>query len=55
MQKKILTKKVKEMLLLKEINMYLNFMGVTKIYDGKKIYTIVPEDEEIIISKVDER
>jgi outer membrane lipoprotein-sorting protein len=33
----------------------LNFMGVTKIFDGKKNYTIVPEDEEITISKVDEK
>ncbi len=32
----------------------LNFMGITKLFDGKKIYTIVPEDEEITISKVDE-
>jgi outer membrane lipoprotein-sorting protein len=32
----------------------LNFMGVTKIFDGKKNYTIVPEDEEITISKVSE-
>ena len=33
-------------------NMYvLNFMGVTKTFDGKKTYTIVPEDEEITISK----
>jgi outer membrane lipoprotein-sorting protein len=29
----------------------LNFMGVTKIFDGKVNYTIVPEDEEITISK----
>lgn len=29
---------------------HLNFMGVTKIYDGVKTYTIVPEDEEITIS-----
>jgi outer membrane lipoprotein-sorting protein len=28
----------------------LNFMGVTKIYDGKKSYTINPEDEEVTIS-----
>lgn len=36
-------------------NLYnLNFMGVTKIFDGKMIYTIVPEDEEISISKYDE-
>jgi outer membrane lipoprotein-sorting protein len=33
----------------------LNFMGVTKIFDGKKNYTIVPEDEEITISKVNEK
>ncbi len=32
----------------------LSFMGVTKIYDGKKIYTIVPEDEEITITNNDE-
>lgn len=36
-------------------NLYnLNFMGITKIFDGKKIYTIVPEDEEITVSKYDE-
>lgn len=34
---------------------YLNFMGITKIFDGKKTYTIVPEDEEITISKIDEK
>jgi outer membrane lipoprotein-sorting protein len=28
----------------------LNFMGATKMYDGKKSYTVVPEDEEITIS-----
>jgi outer membrane lipoprotein-sorting protein len=32
----------------------LNFMGVTKIYDGKKTYTIVPEDEEVTISSTDD-
>ena len=32
----------------------LNFMGVTKVFDGKKSYTIVPEDEEITISKLNE-
>ena len=37
-------------------NMYvLNFMGVTKIFDGKKSYTINPEDEEITISRYDEK
>src|SRR6187431_3716316 len=33
----------------------LNFMGITKIFDGKKNYTIVPEDEEITVSKVDDK
>jgi outer membrane lipoprotein-sorting protein len=33
----------------------LNFMGVTKLFDGKKNYTINPEDEEITISKFDEK
>jgi len=37
-------------------NMYvLNLMGVTKMFDGKKIYTINPEDEEISISKFNEK
>lgn len=31
----------------------LNFMGITRIFDGKKIYNIVPEDEEIAISSYD--
>jgi outer membrane lipoprotein-sorting protein len=35
-------------------NLYvLNFMGITRIFDGKKVYNIVPEDEEISISKFD--
>ena len=34
---------------------HLNFMGITKIYDGTKSYTIVPEDEEITISSVNEK
>ncbi len=32
----------------------LNFMGVTKIFDDKKTYTIVPEDEEVTISNAEE-
>lgn len=32
----------------------LNFMGLVKMFDGKLTYTIVPEDEEITISKFDE-
>jgi len=36
-------------------NLYnLNFMGVNKIFDGKRVYTIIPEDEEISISKFDD-
>jgi len=33
----------------------LNLMGVTKIFDGKSNYTINPEDEEVAISKVNEK
>jgi outer membrane lipoprotein-sorting protein len=33
----------------------LNFMGTTKLFDGKKTYTIVPEDEEITVSTVNEK
>jgi len=37
-------------------NMYiLNLMGVSKIFDGKKTYTINPEDEEVSISKLNEK
>ena len=37
-------------------NLYvLNFMGVTRIFDGKKVYNIVPEDEEISISSQDSK
>lgn len=32
----------------------LNLMGTTQIFDGKKIYTIVPEDDEVTISVYDE-
>jgi outer membrane lipoprotein-sorting protein len=33
----------------------LNFMGITKLFDGKKTYTIVPEDEEITVSTLNEK
>ncbi|OYU85046.1 MAG: hypothetical protein CFE24_03555 [Flavobacterium sp. BFFFF2] len=37
--------------LLMEGNKYvLNFMGITKLFDGKKIYAINAEDEEVVIS-----
>jgi outer membrane lipoprotein-sorting protein len=28
---------------------YLNYMGGTQMFDGKKVYTIVPENEEVTI------
>ncbi|MBS3993714.1 MAG: outer membrane lipoprotein carrier protein LolA [Bacteroidetes bacterium] len=35
-------------------NLYnLKYMGVERIFDGKKVYLIVHEDEEVIISKND--
>ena len=27
----------------------LNYMGVTRLFDGKKIYTVIPENEEVTI------
>ena len=35
---------------IKDDKYVLNLMGTTQIFDGKKIYTIIPEDEEINIS-----
>lgn len=40
---------------MKDNQYILNFMGITKIFDGKKTYTIVPEDEEISISSFNEK
>src|SRR6187431_2373933 len=40
---------------MKDNQYVLNFMGVTKIFDGKKSYTIVPEDEEVTVSTVNEK
>ncbi len=31
-------------------NYVLNMLGTTRIFDGNKIYTIVPEDEEVTVS-----
>lgn len=31
----------------------LNLMGTTRLFDGKKLYTIIPEDEEVNISSYD--
>jgi len=32
----------------------VNFLGVNQLYDGKKIYSIIAEDEEVNISEADE-
>ncbi len=31
----------------------VNFLGTNQLYDGKKIYTIIPEDEEVNIADAD--
>jgi outer membrane lipoprotein-sorting protein len=31
-------------------NYVLNMLGTTRVFDGKNIYTVVPEDEEVTIS-----
>ena len=35
---------------LKDEKYLLNLMGTTQLFDGEKIYTIIPEDEEITVS-----
>ena len=39
---------------IKDEKYVLNLMGTTQIFDGEKIYTIVPEDDEVTISSYDE-
>ena len=34
-------------------NYLLNFMGITQICDSNSIYSIVPENEEVIISNIE--
>jgi outer membrane lipoprotein-sorting protein len=53
--KENINKESKGNLLLEGNKYVLNFMGVTKIFDGKKSYTIVPEDEEITVSSLNEK
>jgi outer membrane lipoprotein-sorting protein len=53
--KENINKESKGNLLLEGNKYVLNFLGVTKIYDGKKSYTIVPEDEEVTISSVNDK
>lgn len=33
----------------------LNMLGTTRLFDGSSIYTIIPEDEEVTISKYNEK
>ncbi|WP_240976598.1 LolA family protein [Flavobacterium rivulicola] len=53
--KENINKESKGNLVLEGNKYVLNFLGVTKIYDGKKSYTIVPEDEEVTISSVNDK
>ena len=53
--KKNLNQESKGTVVLKGNQYVLNFMGITRIFDGKKVYNIVPEDEEITISKHDDQ
>ena len=41
-------------IIIKEDNYLLDFMGIKQLSDANKIYTIVPENEEIIISNVED-
>ena len=40
--------------IIKGDNYLLNFMGITQICDGTNIYSIVSENEEVIISNIEE-
>ena len=53
--KENINKESKGNLVLEGNKYVLNFMGVTKIFDGKKSYTIVPEDEEVTVSGLNEK
>jgi len=33
---------------------FLNYLGAQQLYDGKKVYTIVPENEEVTIEDINE-
>lgn len=41
-------------LILKKDKYVLNYMGTTRIFDGAKIYTIIPENKEVTIEKPDQ-
>ena len=40
-------------IVIKDDNYLLEFMGIKQLCDSKKVYSIVPENEEIIISNID--
>ncbi|MGV6829481.1 MAG: LolA family protein [Flavobacteriales bacterium] len=48
--KENVTQKTKGDLTLQNEKYVLNWLGITRIFNGSKIYTIIPEDEEITIS-----
>ena len=52
--KENINKESKGNVIIQDNKYVLNFMGVTKIYDGKKSYTIVPEDEEVTVSSLND-
>jgi outer membrane lipoprotein-sorting protein len=52
--KENINKESKGNVIIQDNKYVLNFMGVTKIYDGKKSYTIVPEDEEVSVSSIND-
>ena len=52
--KENINKESKGNVIIQDNKYVLNFMGVTKIYDGKKSYTIVPEDEEVTVSSIND-
>ena len=41
-------------IVIKDDNYLLEFMGIKQLCDSKKVYSIVPENEEIIISNIDQ-
>lgn len=41
-------------IIIKEDNYLLDFMGIKQLSDGNKTYSIVPENEEIIISNIED-
>ena len=41
-------------IIIKQDNYLLDFMGIKQLSDANKIYSIVPENEEIIISNIDD-